>query len=90
MFDWDGGNAEKIRDLHDVEPDEVEEALTDPDRISETVYNTATEKRRGILGMTETSRLLFVVYTNRGGRIRVVTAYGASRRQCARYLKRKR
>lgn len=37
MFDWDGGNAEKIRDLHDVEPDEVEEALTDPDRISEGV-----------------------------------------------------
>jgi uncharacterized protein len=90
MYDWDSGNVEKIRDLHHVESHEVEEALTDPDRIPETAYHTATEKRRGVLGMTESGRLLFIDYTNRNGRIRVVTAYDASRRQYARYLRRKR
>jgi uncharacterized DUF497 family protein len=89
-FQWDEGNADKIRELHQVEPEEAEEALTDPDRIAETAYQTPLEKRRGILGMTETGRLLFVVYTVRDTRIRVVTAYDASFVQYNRYLRRKR
>jgi uncharacterized DUF497 family protein len=94
VFDWTGGNAEKIRRLHDVEPHEAEEALADPDLVPEAAYNveypTHTEKRRGALGMTEDGRLLFVAYTKRAGLFRVITAYDASPAQARRYRRRTR
>lgn len=85
-FEWDDANLEHIA-LHGVEPEEVEEAFGDARRIGIDVYNTATERRRGLLGQTEDGRLLFVVYTGRAGAIRVVTARDASERHHRRYAR---
>jgi hypothetical protein len=39
VFDWDEANLEHIGG-HGVEPGEVEEALSDPRRLSEGAYNS--------------------------------------------------
>jgi hypothetical protein len=42
-----------------VEPEEAEEALLDPQRISRDVYNLAGEHRRGAVGTSDGGRILF-------------------------------
>jgi uncharacterized protein len=88
-FDWDGFNIDHIA-KHGVTPNEAEDALLDPDRVPSQARGTARERRRGVLGMTESGRILFVSYTVREGAIRVVTAYEASERQKRQYRRRNR
>lgn len=88
-FDWDEHNEGHVRD-HDVEPAEAEQALEDPDRIGTAAYRIAGERRWAYLGATGAGRVLFVVYTRRGRRIRMVTARDATDREKRRYRKRGR
>ncbi len=76
MFDWDEHNIEHIA-RHAVETWEAEEALLDPRRIRTGAYNTPFEKRYAVVGATEGGRIVFVAYTQRRDRIRVVTARDA-------------
>jgi uncharacterized DUF497 family protein len=72
-----------------VEPDEAEEALLDPQRIGAAAYNVGQERRWAYLGATELGRILFVVFTRRGGRIHVITARDAERAERRRYRRRR-
>jgi uncharacterized DUF497 family protein len=83
-FDWDRHNEAHVR-RHDVEPAEAEEALLDPDRIGASAYSVRGERRWAHLGATVAGRVLLVVHTYRQGRIRVVTARGASDREKSRW-----
>jgi uncharacterized protein len=71
-----------------VEPEEAEQALSDPDRIGVSAYNVKGERRWAYLGATEAGRILFVVHTHRRRRIRIVTARDATDRDKRRYRKR--
>lgn len=88
MFDWDGHNLDHIA-LHRVEDFEAEEALLDPGRVRTGAYNLPHEKRRALIGTTEEGRVLLVVYTMRGERVRVVTARDASETEKRLYRRRK-
>ncbi len=88
QFDWDDENIDHLA-WHMVEPDEVEAAFADPDRVSREAYNTSTERRRGIIGATNDGRLLTIIFTVRRGRIRVVTAWDADDRDARRYDRRR-
>ena len=68
-----------------MEPEEAEEALLDPRRISRDVYNIAGERRRGAVGTSEAGRILFVVFTSRRGRVRIITARDATLVEKRRY-----
>ena len=70
-----------------MEPGDTEDAVLDPRRIGAPAYNVASERRWALLGATEGGEILFVVYTRRGGRIRVVTARGATNQEKRRYRK---
>lgn len=85
LFDWNDGN---VLHLDDFEPEEVEEAFRDPDRIVADAYNVGNEKRSALLGATEAGDILFVVYTHRGKSIRVVTARDADKQEKRRYRQR--
>jgi uncharacterized protein len=77
-FDWDAANVEKIDRDHGVQPEEAEEALSDPYLCFAPAYpGPGGEKRQGAIGATEDGRILFVVFTRRGQLLRVVTAYDA-------------
>ena len=84
MFDWDDENSDHVR-RHGVEPEEVEEAVTDPRRLGVAAYNTAREVRRGMLGATSAGRVLAVVLTRRAGRVRIITARDADGAEKKRY-----
>lgn len=86
LFDWDEHNERHVRE-HGVEPAEAEEALADPDRLGTAAYRIARERRWAYLGAIEPGRILFVVYTHRARRIRVVTAREATDREKRRYRK---
>lgn len=87
MFDWDEHNVDHIAE-HGVAPDEAEEAVDDPHRVSMPASNMASETRYALLGATEAGRLLHVVATRRGGHVRVVTARPANDREKRRYQRR--
>ena len=73
VFDWDDHNLRKIR-AHRIKRGDVEEALPNrPILIYE--QNVGGEPRFVYYGETGAGRLLAVVLTERGDRIRVVTAY---------------
>jgi uncharacterized DUF497 family protein len=77
VFDWDDDNIDHIR-RHGVDPEEAEEAVTDPRRIGTPAYSTSRESRFAVFGTTEAGRLLFVVFTRRRLLIRVITARDAA------------
>jgi uncharacterized DUF497 family protein len=86
-FDWDRNNLRKIRG-HQIRQDEVEQALEN-DPIPIYHQNVEGEPRFVYYGETNAGRLLAVVVTERGERIRVVTAYGLDRSQKRDYLNRR-
>ena len=73
-----------------MEPEEAEEARLDTQRISRDVYNLAGEHRRGAVGTSEGGRILFVVFTIRRGRVRIITARDATFVEKRRYRRRGR
>lgn len=83
MFEWDERNREHVQE-HGVDPREVEQALIDPDRIG-TAYRVGGERRWALIGGTEAGRTLFIVYTRRRKRIRVVSARNATTSEIRRY-----
>ena len=89
MFDWDGDNIEHIA-RHGVTPKEVEEVFGDPDRVSASAHRVRGERRRAIVGMTASGRLLYVVYTVREGLIRPVTVHLPGPRDERRYFRERR
>ncbi|HVS28524.1 MAG TPA: BrnT family toxin [Solirubrobacteraceae bacterium] len=86
-FDWDEANRGHVQ-ANGLDPAEVEQALLDPARIGASAYNVAGEQRWAALGSTEAGRVLFVVFSTRGGRSRVVTARDATATEKRRYRKR--
>jgi uncharacterized DUF497 family protein len=83
-FDWDEANTAYIA-RHGVRP---EEALTNPRRLVLRIRSQAGEERWAALGATEASRILFVVFTRRRGRVRVIAARDATLGEKRRYRKR--
>ena len=76
-FDWDAENTRHLR-VHRVTPEEFEE-LMNGDPLYLEYQAGSQEERYKVLGATAAGRVLIAVWTPRGGRIRAVTAYGASR-----------
>jgi uncharacterized DUF497 family protein len=87
VFDWDENNLRKIR-AHLVKRADVEQALSNgPIPIYE--QSVGGEPRFVYYGETDAGRLLAVVLTERGDRIRVVTAYRLDAGQKREYFARR-
>jgi uncharacterized DUF497 family protein len=80
-FEWDKANRSHIA-VHAVTVQEVEEVFSRP--VHETPANRS-EARNLCVGPTAKGRFLAVAYTMRGGNVRVVTAFPASRKQRKQY-----
>lgn len=77
-FLWDNGNIEHIA-LHGVTPEEAEQVIeNEPFEVGKVERNG--ELRIVQVGETDAGRLLLVAVTYRAERVRVVTAYPASRK----------
>ena len=80
-FEWDKHNIEHIR-RHDVEPFECEEIFFNEDfRVLPDTTHSKIEERFIAIGKTNSDRYLFVSFTLRGQKIRVITARGMNQKE---------
>lgn len=81
-FDWSDGNAEKNWEGHRVTPLEAEQVFFNTPFLSGAdPAHSQKESRFYALGQTEEGRELFIVFTMRGRRLRVVSARDMSRKE---------
>ncbi|MCA1805859.1 MAG: BrnT family toxin [Xanthomonadaceae bacterium] len=81
-FEWDAGNAEKSWRKHGVSRSECEQVFFNrPLLVADDEKHSEDEKRYYALGVTDTGRHLFQVFTIRGVWIRVISARDMSRRE---------
>ncbi|MCL5055763.1 MAG: BrnT family toxin [Firmicutes bacterium] len=86
-FEWDNGNIGKNR-RHNVEDKEIEEVFFDEHKvIFKDVLHSQQEERLRIIGKTKTMRLLFVVFTKRGKKIRIISARDLNKKETYLYEK---
>ncbi len=81
-FDWDEFNAVKNWERHRVTPEEAEDVFfRDPFVLRSDPTHSQREKRYSALGKTSRGRRLFVAFTIRGTRIRVISIRDMNQRE---------
>jgi len=74
-FEWDGGNKDKNWIRHKVRDEECEEIFFDvTKKILKDILHSGKEKRYILIGRTKKERILFLVFTIRQNKIRVISA----------------
>jgi uncharacterized DUF497 family protein len=90
-FDWDQGNISKNWEKHKVTPAQCEELFFNMPLIVQMVEQpSASEKRYFALGKTDVGRRLFIVFTIRGNKIRVISARDMSKKERSVYHEKER
>ena len=85
-FEWDEGNLDKNYKKHGVTPEEVEEVFLDENLgIVPDIKHSGSEVRLIALGKTKNDRSLFVVFTNRKEKIRIVSVRRMHRKEVLKY-----
>ena len=85
LFDWDDANTNHIS-AHEVTPEETEQVLLGDSLELDFDPDVNGEERYTYLGETSRGRILTVVMTLRGEKMRVVTAYDAEKQDKLLYL----
>ena len=85
-FEWDVGNKAKCQ-KHGLSLAEIESVFSARVLIVTDETNSATEQRFRAIGITRRGRHAFVVFTQRGTRIRPVSARYMHRKEIDRYEK---
>ena len=81
-FDWDQGNVEKNWLTHQVTPQECEQLFFNRPMIAaDEPKHSRVEKRFFVLGQTDEDRPLFIAFTVRKKRIRVISARDMNRKE---------
>ena len=85
-FDWDKGNIDKNWKHHKVSFVECEEVFfNEPLIVQQDDIHSPSENRYYALGRTNDERDLFVVFTIRANRVRVISARDMSKRERRTY-----
>lgn len=86
-FDWDRGNIGKNR-RHGVGDGESEEAFFDDQKVTlSDALHSGGEERFILLGKTKKGRLLFVVFTRRRKKVRIISARDVDKKEMNLYEK---
>ncbi len=81
-FDWDKGNIDKNWKRHKVSFIECEEVFfNEPLIAQEDDMHSTSENRYYALGRTHDERYLFVVFTIRANKVRVISARDMNKRE---------
>lgn len=81
-FEWDRGNIDKNYKKHGITRDEAEQVfINNPVYFFEDKKHSKHEKRYGVFGITTTGKKLFIVYTFRNSKIRIINARSLSRKE---------
>lgn len=86
-FEWDAGNTGK-NEKHLVEGWEAEEVFFDASKVTfKDILHSHKEERFRLIGNTKQGRLLFVVFTRRDGKIRIISARDVNKKEVSLYEK---
>ncbi len=86
LFEWDPKKARLNIKTHGVSFDEASTAFRDP--LSQTIddpLHSSGEDRFVLIGRSIPGRLLVIVHTDRGERIRIISARFATKKERIRY-----
>ncbi len=87
-FDWDEANVHKNWDRHRVTPEEAEDVFFHEPLVVRSDHRySKSEKRYYALGHTSAERRLFLAFTVRRSRIRVISARDMNQNERAIYAK---
>lgn len=85
-FDWDDGNQDKNWAKHKVSDGEAEQVFFNAPLIAaKDILHSKEESRFYVLGQTDAGRRLFIAFTLREKRIRIISARDMTRREARRY-----
>ncbi len=88
IFEWDQAKAKQNIKNHEISFDEASSAFGDV--LSLTVYDplhSEKEDRFILIGNSFKNRIIVVVHTERGDRIRIISARKATKRERSQYEK---
>lgn len=86
-FEWDKGNAQKNWLAHGVTPQEAEQVFFNtPLIVADDHKHSNNEKRFFVLGQTDKDRPLFIAFTMRQKKIRVISARDMHRKERKLYV----
>jgi len=86
LFEWDTNKAQLNLKNHGISFDEASTAFRD--LLSQTIYDplhSEDEERFVLIGQSIQGRLLVIVHTERGNRIRIISAKLATKKERFRY-----
>jgi len=87
-FEWDKGNVGKNKRKHGAEDKEAEEPFFDDNRIIyKDILHSKTEERFILIGKTKKGKLLYIVFTKRKDKIRVISARNINKKEVKIYEK---
>lgn len=87
-FQWDSGNKDKNWLKHKVSNSECEQIFfNQPFIVSYDLRHSGTEPRFYALGQTDLARKLFIVFTIRNKKIRIISARDISKKEREIYRK---
>jgi uncharacterized DUF497 family protein len=85
-FQWDQGNLEKNWLKHGVSPLECEQTFfNQPLVVAPDLEHSQHEERFYALGRTDSDRYLYLVFTVRGKKVRVISARDMNRKERSIY-----
>lgn len=89
-FEWDSANETKNANKHQVSCMECEQVFFNiPILLHEDTKHSMTEQRSYVLGQTDESRKLFMVFTRRKNLIRIISARDMNKKERNIYEKAK-
>lgn len=87
-FEWDQGNKDKNLLKHGITDGECEEVFFDnKKRVLKDVFHSNHESRYILIGQTKKQRILFVVFTARNHKIRIISARDLNKKERNLYEK---
>ncbi len=89
-FDWDKGNLNKNEIKHKVFYKECEEVFLNDPVVLKDEKHSISEKRFNAIGKTNLEKLLFISFTMRDLKIRVISARTADKKEKQIYEKTKK
>lgn len=85
-FDWDQGNTVKNLIKHGIECREAEEAFLDEDNLlSDDTGHSSSEKRYHLIGKTLSGLILYITFTQRKNKVRIISARQADKKERSLY-----
>ncbi len=86
-FEWDSGNLTKNPQKHRISNEETEEIFFREPWVADAARSEDPEPRWAALGRSEQGRMLRIVFTVRGRKLRVISARPANKKETNNYEK---